>query len=122
MNHFEYRYLREEEIVATTSVNKLMNKYKNVVIIGGNSYYHKLIRDEKIGYLDLVNEGNWGYNGKDKMIKEVDKVKKNTTFFVTKLENKNTSQTDQDLIAYIKNHGKKIEDTKYYEIYQIKDR
>lgn len=120
ISHFEYRYLNKDFIEITNSINKLINKYSNVIIVGGDSYYHRLIRNEKITYFDLLNKGNWGYRGVEQCLLKIKEIEKNTTFFINKYEDDNT-QTMKEVIVYIKNKGKKVEDTKYYEIYQIKE-
>ena len=121
LSHFEYRYLTKEYIDNTNEVNDLIKKYHNVIIIGPDSYYHKLILNEKINELDLINTGNWGYHGSEKLLKEIKEVEKDSTFFVNKSEIRTNTQTDQQVIKYITENMNLIEDTKFYQIYQIKD-
>ena len=119
--HFEYRYLNKEYIRNTEEVNSYIEKYNHkVIIIGPDSYYHKIIFNQTIGYLDLMNTGNWGLNGTEKLLKAVKEVDKDYYFFINRNEIFSKTQTDQNIIKYIQQEGQLIEKTKFYDIYQIK--
>ena len=73
---FEYRYINKEEIKYSKKIIKYMEKYNNkVMFIGPCAYYYKLINNNKINYLDLINMGNHGYNGSDKLLKKGKKIR-----------------------------------------------
>lgn len=122
LNKFEYRYIENKNIKSTNEVIKYMNKYNNkVMFIGPNAYYYKIITNQKINYLDLINTGNFGYNGSNKLLNKVKELDKDYVFFVKKNELGNGKQTDQDLIKYIIKNGKKIDHVYLYDIYRLGD-
>ena len=116
---FQYRYIPKEYQLSTIDVNNLIKKYKKVMIVGPNAYYHKIILNQKIKDIDLINKGNWGYKGSEKLKKKVNEIKEEYVFFIDKGEIGIEKQTDQEIIKYIKENATRIENTKYYEIYQF---
>lgn len=116
INHFEYRYLDKNYIKYTNDTLDLMEKYNNkVIFVGIEGYYFKIIKDIPIKYYDLVNTGNYGYNGSLKLlnnIKELDDY----VFFIDKDNLGN--QTDKKLINYVLDDCLLIEEGKYYSVYQ----
>ena len=122
INIFEYRYIAKENIDFTNTVIKYMKKYNNkVMFIGPDAYYYKIITNQKINYLDLVNTGNYGYNGSSKLINRVKELDKEYVFFVRNDELGFGKQTDQNLIKYILKHGKKIDKINIYDIYRLEE-
>ena len=122
LNLFQYRYIKKKDIDSTKEVLKYMKKYNNkVMFIGPNAYYYKLISNQKINYLDLINTGNFGYKGSNKLLKEVNKIKKDYIFFVRNDELGFGKQTDQNIIKYIIKNGKKIDNVDIYDIYRLGD-
>lgn len=119
LNLFEYKYIGKNSINNTNEVIKYMNKYNNkVMFIGPNAYYYKLITKERINDLDLINTGNFGYNGSNKLLKKVKDLDKDYVFFVNKNEIGYGKQTDQKLIKYIIKNYKKIDEISSYNIYK----
>ena len=119
---FEYRYRKKDSIKNTNKVIKYMKKYNNkVMFIGPDAYYYKIITGNKINYLDLINKGNWGYDGSNKLLKKVKSLDKDYVFFVRNDELDFGKQTDQKLIKYIINNGNKIDKVYLYDIYRLGD-
>lgn len=122
INLFEYRYIEKKNINSTKDVIKYMNKYNNkVMFIGPNAYYYKIITNQKINYLDLINTGNFGYNGSEKLLNKVKSLDKDYVFFVSKDEIGKGKQTDQKLIKYIIKNYEKIDEIYLYDIYRLGD-
>ncbi len=120
ISHFEYRYLTKEHITQTKNTLNLMKKYHNkVIFVGPNGYYYKIILNKKMNSLDLINTGNWGYHGSDKLLKKVKSLDKDYVFFVSGDEFGLGKQTDQQLIAYIIEKGIKIEEEYSYSVYRL---
>ena len=121
-SHFEYRYLSPEFIKTTEEVLSIIHKYDDkVMFIGPTGYYFKLIRNEKIGKLDLINTGNFGYDGSNKLLNQVKKLDSSYVFFVSKDEVGYGKQTDQKLIKYILKNGIYLEEGSGYSIYRLDD-
>ena len=122
INLFEYRYISSKNIKYTKKILKYCDKYNNkVMFIGPNAYYYKLIQGKRIGYLDLINKGNWGYDGSSKLIKKVKSLDKNYVFYVANDELGFGKQTDQNLIKYIIKNGNKIDEVEIYDVYKLGD-
>lgn len=118
ISHFEYRLLDSASISFTEEVNSFMKEHseEEFVFLNSNGYYFRLVNDMKIGYLDLINTGNWGYQGSDKLFEAV-KQKKNAIFFVDKSELSEVKQTDKRVLKYVLETGKKIKTIGIYDIY-----
>ena len=120
ISKFEYRYLHKNSIYLTKNVQSYLKKYHyKVMFIGPDAYYHKLILDHDIDYLDLINMGNYGYHGSDKLLKKVKILDSDYVFFVSNNELGIGKQTDQELLQYILKNGVLIEKTTLYDIYQL---
>ena len=57
------------------------NESKNIIILSNNTYFLKIINDLDITYYDLLNYGNHGYDGTNKIINRI-RSEKNPTFIV----------------------------------------
>lgn len=122
INHFEYRAVNKKYLNYTDKINKKYNYYKemgkDVIFLSADGYYFKLINDDKIGYIDLINSGNWGYNGSDKLLKYI-KSKKNSIIFLDNNEIGTNKQTDQEVLEYVVKNGKSIDKVLSYDIYVL---
>ena len=79
------------------------------------SYVTKLDLHYEIDKFDLINNGNMGYNGGKKYILELNDMckEKKCLFFVDNLGNDSFSQMNENIIFYIVDNYKKIDDVKY---------
>lgn len=120
INHFEYRRLDNDTIEFTKEINKFIseNKDKQLIFLNSNGYYFRLINDMKISYLDLINDGNWGYNGSEKLFKSVTELE-NAIYIVDVNELNEVYQTNKKIMNYVINNGKKIKSIRIYDIYII---
>lgn len=119
LNLFEYRYISKNNINYTNEIINYMNKYNNkVMFIGPGAYYYKLVGNKKINDLDLINTGNYGYNGSNKLLNRVKNLDKDYVFFVDEDELGIGKQTDQELYKYIISNYKKIDKIENYDIYK----
>lgn len=120
INHFEYRLLDKDSVEFTEEMNDFIaeNKDKNIVYLCSNSYYFKLVNDIDITYLDLINTGNWGYNGSKKLFDSVMNVE-NAIYVVDESELSEIKQTDKKILKYVLKNGKKIKSIRIYDIYII---
>lgn len=120
LNIFKYRYIEKNGVDNTNEVLKYMKKYNNkVMFIGPVGYYYKLIANEKTTYIDLINEGNFGYNGSKKLLDMVKGLDDDYVFFINISDNPDAigTQTDKKLLKYILKNYKKVDETRYYDIY-----
>jgi len=87
-------------------INECENKYEHIYIFSKNAYYIKLKSKYKIDKYDLINDGNMGYKGSNKYIKEIDKYcKKNRCMFILDtFETKTHNQTNSSIMKYSKKY------------------
>lgn len=123
INHFEYRYLGSKQVDFTNEVSNYIKKNKDYkyMFLDSNGYYFRIINDESASYLDLINMGNWGYNGSDKLINSIKKLPKNTRFFIDGVELVGQRQIDRRAIKYVIKHGKKVDKVGLYDIYILEN-
>ena len=123
INHFEYRYLGSKQVDFTNEVSNYIKKNKDYkyMFLDSNGYYFRIINDESASYLDLINMGNWGYNGSDKLINSIKKLPKNTRFFIDGVELVGHRQIDRRAIKYVIKHGKKVDKVGLYDIYILEN-
>lgn len=117
VNHFEYKYISKKHEKELSKIKNIYNKYKNynIVFLSRSSYLYKIMSNKKITYLDLISKGNFGYNGKDKLYKELDK-QKNTLFVVQTTFTKN-DQTDTNALVFVNKNCKKIDEFDDFKLY-----
>ena len=118
ISHFEYRLLDNGSIQFTKEVNLYMKKNENkeFFFLTSNAYYFRLVNDMPISYIDLINQGNWGYHGSDKLLKVIKNSKK-SIFFVDEGELSLIKQLDKRALLYVINNGEKIDEVGPYDIY-----
>ena len=122
IKNFEYRAVDEKYIKYTSNINSRNSKYekegKNIIFLSADGYYFRLINDMRISYIDLINKGNWGYNGSKKLLNYI-KKNSDAVFFVDESELGTNKQTDQNALKFIIKNGKEIEDLGKYKIYVL---
>lgn len=120
IKHFEYRLINKEIYNFTREVNKFIknNNDKKIIFLSANSYYFKIINDMPCNYLDLINKGNWGYNGIDKLLGEI-KNNKDALFLIDENELSLGSQTYHNALEYIIREGTEVEKIGVYRIYKL---
>lgn len=123
LEHFEYRFINEESYNITVDILKFFkeNKDENIIILNANAYYFKIIMNLNCDYLDLINRGNWGYNGSDKLLKRVKEEASNGSMFLILTEDVTTdeTQTDKRAISYVVENGKKIKTIGIFDVYKF---
>lgn len=118
IRHFEYRFIDYDSLIFTNKVNEFINENrdKEIVFLNSNGYYFRIINDMKISYIDLINIGNFGYDGSNKLLREI-KKKKHAIFLVDRSELALVKQTDKQVLNYVLDNGKRIGKIDFYEIY-----
>lgn len=120
INHFKYRFINEESYYFTKDISEFLeeNASKKIIFLSSNAYYFKIINDLPCTYLDLINRGNWGYNGSEKLLKKVKEAASNKAIFILDPdETIGFKQTDKQALNYVIKNGKKIKSIKLYDIY-----
>ena len=121
--HFEWKYASNEQIQYTNKVNKKIEEYgiENTLLLFSDSYYFKIINDSSITYFDLINYGNWGMNGTDKLIARLKKEEGKIVFIEREVNSDSNSQINKKAISYVKKNGVFIDKVLGYDIYRLGD-
>ena len=119
--HFEYKLLDKDTIEFTKEISIFIKNHskEEIVYLNANGYYIKLVNDIPINYLDLINNGNWGYHGENKMM-EIIKEKREAIFLVDLNELSEIRQSNKKIIRYVIDNGIKVGNLGIYEIYKMK--
>ncbi len=111
-NLFKYRYLQNEYMSDIEALKDYFNDdYDNVYFILMNSYLYKLALDIPINEFDLPLKGNLGYNGEEKLINKIKKIKDGSIIVVNNAyfeltEDGSKNQSSKKIYDYItKNYG-----------------
>lgn len=120
VKHFEYRYISNKHLEETKVVSEKLTSYKDreVIYLFEQSYYYKILNDLPITYFDLINTGNWGYDGSSKLLDAL-KDKDNCVFVINKISFEGTRQSDKTALNYVLLNGKKIDEIYDFEFYII---
>lgn len=91
-------------------LKSFLNKYPNTIILAENTYFTKISMNLEINHYDLLNYGNHGYNGTNKLINRL--VKEKNKYILVNMESYNTQrdrqQTNKEVMKYvIDNYEKK---------------
>lgn len=122
INHFEMRFINRDRLVFTKKMNSFLNKNKKkkILFLSSDSYYFKIINNKDIEYLDLINQGNLGYQGSWKLLSKIKKMDQDTLFLINPNETVH-NQTDSMALEYVLEHGKKIQNIDFYEVYVLEE-
>lgn len=118
-NNYQYRLIDYNTYMIFKSLDEYLDEHPkyNFVFLDECGYFLKTINDKKIDYLDLINKGNWGYNGNKKMLDALKKKKNDTLIFINPAKLKMETQTNLDLIHYVMKNGKKVDNVLFYDVY-----
>lgn len=120
IHNFKYRTLNENFVEFSNSINNYMKKNDyNYIFLTREAYYFRIINEEEITYLDLINYGNQGFNGTNKLLKLIKEKEDNSIFFINKIELTNGSQTNIEALNYVINNAKKIKSIGVYDLYEF---
>lgn len=104
-------------------IKKLVNEKEEYTpyILGHFAYLIKLNNNFRINKFDIINNGNMGYNGAEKYIKELEstcKIKK--CLFIlndTEITTKKNIQTNREILKYVTNNYQKKFSSSIYSVY-----
>lgn len=119
IKHFEFINNAKNNYNKNIKKFKYFDKYKNPLILSYSKMVYDISRDKDIDYFNVLLYGNFGYNGTNKMIKEIKKM--HNRYIIVDMEdylNKNdNSQFDKDIVYYVISKSKKIECRKKVCVY-----
>ena len=120
VNHFSYVPIKDTYFDTIDKVNDIINNNsnRNIIMLGNCTYFYKIINNKRIIYYDLINYGNHGYNGTNKII-EMIKGEKDPLFIVDINEYNRVNpykQFNTDIVDYVLHNYNKIKNIGRYII------
>ena len=119
-NNLNTKYYPSNGIKYITSVNECIKD--DYIIFDETAYLYRIINNQKVTYLDLVNHGNLGFNSSEKFIEEL-KKNKDRKILVSDITNELTknyyTQLDRDVYLYIIKHYKVVDKCSNFSIYEF---
>lgn len=122
--HFGGQSLSVKVEESVSDIHQFISKHKedNVIILGANAYYLKIIHDMDINYYDLLNYGNHGYRGTEKMISKLKKEDSGYVIINIKEYRDHSSdrqQINKDVMRYAIEYYELVDRIGEYRIYRI---
>lgn len=119
---FELKSMSRKVEKTVIGINSFIenNGDKNIIILTANAYFFKIVNDYDITYYDLLNYGNHGYDGTNKVIRKIEEEKQ-PIFIINIKEYEDHSSKRQQInkivIKYVMDNYKLIETRGEYAIY-----
>lgn len=118
---YKYKKLNNQAVNSINQIKEYILKIDGeIFIIDMYAYLIKLEMNIPINKFDLLNDGNMGKNGEEKIINEINQIckKEKCTFLLNEKEiNNRISQYNQDILKYVSNTYKKIDSINGLSIY-----
>ena len=120
IKYFQYRFISDKHIKETHEVVNKLNEYKDrgMLLLFEQSYYYKILNDIPINYFDLINTGNWGFDGSKKLYNKLEENKE-SVFVINRYSYVGTNQSDKTALNYVLDNGTKIDEIYNFEFYII---
>ena len=114
IKYFEFINDSEMRINMEKKVFNYFDSFNDSIIFSWNSMKYSIVRDKKITYFNVPLNGNFGYNGNRKMINKIKKM--HNQIFIISIDayktRSHTSQFDKEIVKYIIDNYKKIDEDK----------
>lgn len=126
-DNFNFRalYNANDENNVRDEMIKFINNNKDnqrIVFFASDAYFYKITCGMDIDHFDLLNKGNHGYRGKEKVKRMIDELEHGTIMIIDSIGNstKNAPQFMEDVADYAVQQGEKIDNISGYVIYKKK--
>lgn len=93
--------------------------YDNIYIFTQISYMIKLNMDMPLNKFDLINDGNMGYNGSSRYVREINDtcIKESCLFILRKDEKEKRNQTNTDILDFVSEEYNKCDEVENFILY-----
>ena len=126
INHYQYTLGFKSDYIQNKKANKLIDNYvekankdnKKYILLSGYSMFYNLTQDNKITYYDVLFYGNLGYNGTERMIKEIDSMK--NTYVIVDMNSyiyKDDTQINKKIYKHVVNNYEMIDEKDVLRLY-----
>ena len=123
LNHLKYKYINKDILEEIYYVNEYA-KDKDLIIYDDTSYLYTIINNKKSNYLSLLNHGNHGYKGSEKLVKLLEENKDKDILILKSTDkkiNNNLNQLNKKGYYYIIENYELVESTDLFYIYRYKN-
>lgn len=119
INNYGYSVMPQKEYKEITTISEYITKNKNSIVLSDRAYLVKFAAEEKLTYYDLLNYGNHGYNGTDKLINMIkDEKDKYILINMDDYERVDVGQqTNKDVMKFVIDNYEKVSELEMYNIY-----
>ena len=116
------KYVQNSITIISDYMEDVKNDYDSIYLLTANAYEIKMNTSYKINKFDLINNGNMGYNGSIKYIKEIENNCDNNSclFILYKYDvpkNPKYIQINTDILNYVSSNYQKEEEIDVFDIY-----
>lgn len=122
--HLEYSVFDKNFVKKINKTYDMFDSYgDNVIVFSYDTMLYEIVKDKKIDYYGVFLDGNFGYNGNNKMIKQIKKQHDTYVFIEKKSYDAvflDDSQFSNEICDYVMKNYEFIEEKNGYKIYYIK--
>lgn len=119
LNNYGWGIMSRKEYNEIDSAVRFIEKNNNTIIMADNSYLIRFASDGKLGYYDLLNYGNHGYNGTEKLCRMLSKEK--NKFILVNMDDyenaRSRQQTNKEVMKYVIDNYEKVGEFDNYDVY-----
>lgn len=117
LNHFAYITIDKEIEKKINNVIRYLKNNDNIKILDNRAAAFMIPIDRYNKYYDMFNNGNFGYNGSNKVIQEISESL-NTKYLILKKGYNNHYQRPLEIIDYVKKNKTKTGEIEIFDIYE----
>ena len=119
INNYGYSVMPQKEYKEITTVSEYITNNKNSIVLSDRAYLIKFAAKEKLSYYDLLNYGNHGYNGTDKLINMIrDEKDKYILINMDDYERVDVGQqTNKEVMKFVIDNYEKVLELEMYNVY-----
>ena len=116
---FQYTLCAREEYRDSVKFFSFFDQYDHKLILSPNSMQYKASRGEDITYFDLLNNGNHGYQGSQKMIEAIEDMHNVYTIInvVFYYDDNKYNQFDKTIVRHVMNSYEKVDSWRAFDVY-----
>ena len=111
--------MQEKSIEILLNFFSFFDQYDHKLILSPNSMQYKASRGEDITYFDLLNNGNHGYQGSQKMIEAIEDMHNVYTIInvVFYYDDNKYNQFDKTIVRHVMNSYEKVDSWRDFDVY-----
>ena len=116
---FQYTLCSSEGYHNSVEFFHFFDQYQNKIVFSSNVMQYKVSRGDSITYFDLLNNGNHGYHGSDKIIKKIENM--HGVYIIVNLalyyDNDKSHPWNKTVVKHVIDSYEKVDSWKIFEVY-----